>query len=53
MKTHTSKRCFEIAKRWYMSRTGEYSPFSIHAIAAAGQNTAQVYQAIHDSLIKG
>lgn len=53
MKTHTSKRCYEIAKRWYMYRTGEYSPFSVHAIVAAGSNTSQVYQAVHDSLIKG
>jgi len=53
MKTHTSKECYEIAKRWYMYRTGEYSPFSVHAIVAAGSNTSQVYQAVHDSLIKG
>jgi len=53
MKSHTSPHSFEIAKRWYRYRTGEYSPFPINSIVASGQKTAQVYQAVHDSLIKG
>lgn len=53
IKSHKSIHSYEIAKRWYWYRKGEYSPFHINAIVSAGSKTSQVYQAVHDSLTKG